>query len=471
MKPIIVWFRHDLRLADNPALAHACQTGAPVIPLYILEETENNNRSLGAASLWWLHHSLKSLQTDLEKHKNLLILKKGKALTILTNLIKETGANQIFWNRRYDGPGIAIDRYLKKHFTDQKIICASFNGALLNEPWDIKNKQGTSFKVFTPFWKHCLAHKSPDHPLPVPEKILKATSVDASVQLESWNLLPTRPNWAKGFESMWRPGEAPALQHLDHFLNEGLTTYKERRNTPSEENGTSLLSPYLQWGNISPRQIWHAVQPYLVSHSHDSASLHCFLSELGWREFSYHLLYYFPHLAEKPLRQNFAEFPWDTNPEALKKWQKGLTGYPIVDAGMRQLWHTGWMHNRVRMIVASFLIKHLLLPWQQGEEWFWDTLVDADPASNSMNWQWVAGCGADAAPYFRIFNPMLQGEKFDPKGDYVRRWVPELKGVETDWIHEPWKSPKPIKGYPAPVVDHIAARNRALTAYDHIKNA
>ncbi len=471
--PIIVWFRQDLRLTDHLALCEALSQGRPIIPLYILEEGEA--WPLGGASQWWLHYSLEALSKDIQKRGGSLILRRGDPLQVLRQVIQESGATGVFWSRRYDPSGIRTDSHIKETLKSQGLDVRSFNSHLLVEPWTLQTKQGLPYQVFTPFWKACLAFLNPEAPLGAPEHI--PTYSVASDPLSSWALLPTHPDWAQGLRETWHPGEKGALDRLDAFLDHHVESYKDKRNYPAT-NATSMLSPHLRWGEISPRVIWHRLHTVMAHDSKTHQGGQSFLSEMGWREFSYHLLYHFPFIPEKPLRASFEVFPWQEAPDLLKAWQQGLTGYPIVDAGMRQLWRTGWMHNRVRMLVASFLVKDLLLPWQKGEEWFWDTLVDADLANNSASWQWVAGCGADAAPYFRIFNPVLQGEKFDPEGHYVREWIPELANLPKDLIHKPWTASKQrlasygvILGqtYPYPIVDHDQARHRALQLFQTLK--
>lgn len=469
MTPVIYWHRHDLRLQDNPALQAAIATQRPLIPVYILEPMPV--RQEGGASKWWLHHSLSALSDDYRKRGVTLLFFQGDARGLIIQLCQETGADQVFWNRRYDQEGIGIDKEIKAHLKAQDLSCQSFNSHLLFEPWEIKNGAGNPYQVFTPFWKNCL-EQIPSPPLSsVPEQLCGGQH-KAGDDLADWQLLPNKPDWAQGLRETWQPGEVGAYQRLMHFLEHALATYKEDRNRPDLPH-TSLLSPHLSFGEISPRQIWQATKQFLALHPECEIGAACFLSEIGWREFSYHLLYHFPKMPTQPLREKYNRFPWQDNPAFFKAWTKGLTGYPIIDAGMRQLWHTGWMHNRVRMIVASFLVKDLLISWQDGEKWFWDTLVDADIASNSAGWQWVSGCGADAAPYFRIFNPILQGEKFDPYGSYVRQWVPELQGLPDTLIHKPWTASKERlaaadvylgRTYPAPIVDHDKARSLALQA-------
>lgn len=456
----IVWFRNDLRLTDHLALDAAVKTGKPILPIFIHDST--HSRPLGEASKWWLHYSLSSLKTSLNLLGADLIFGQGDAFEVLKNVSEKVSISHIFWNRRYDEEGVQQDIKAKSYFKEANIICHSFNGSLLFEPHTIKNKEGKPFKVFSAFWRHCLRQSSPQQPISAPTHLnFDKKFNEISDTLDSLELLP-KLNWAKGLEKDWIPGEKNAQKALEVFLEENLESYKKNRDFPTKK--TSRLSPYIRWGEISVRQLWHAIYQGGILGGNDIDS-HCFLSELGWREFSYHTLFNNPHLAEEPLRRDFKNFSWEQNQQLFDAWTKGLTGYPIVDAGMRELWATGYMHNRVRMIAASFLIKHLLQPWQQGEQWFWDTLVDADVASNPFNWQWVAGCGADAAPYFRIFNPILQGEKFDPKGEYIRLWIPELRDVTDDFIHTPWLGKNRPNNYPTPLVDHQQARERALTAF------
>ena len=451
MNPVIVWFRQDLRLADNPALRAAAATGAPLLCLYILDDEAAGGRKMGGASRWWLHHALIALDASLKGH---LVLRRGDAAAVIKSVMRESGAGRIFWNRCYEPFAVARDKAIKASLGDAATSC---NGALLHEPWELKTKGGTPFRVFTPFWTAMRQRDvAPAQPAPRNMKFHAAKSD----KLKDWKLLPRKPDWSKDFD--WTPGEKSAQTALYDFLG-GINDYTRARDLP-DRDGTSRLSPHLHWGEISPRQIWHAVR----THGH-SAGSETYLKELGWREFCAQLLFHNPDLPTKPLDQRFAKFPWRKSAKDFRAWTQGQTGIPIVDAGMRQLWQTGWMHNRVRMIVASLLIKHLGIHWQDGETWFWDTLVDADLASNSANWQWVAGCGADAAPFFRIFNPVLQGKKFDPAGDYVRRFVPELKTLPDRYIHSPWEAPQPPKNYPAPIVDLAAGRDRALSAFKALK--
>jgi len=473
MAPIIVWFRQDLRLSDNPALMHAVRSKRPVICLYVLDDETPKQWKWGGASRWWLHGSLAALAKHLKSKDGRLILRKGVGDAVVQKVVEETGADAVVWNRCYEPFVIARDKALKKSLTDDGIDVESFNGSLLFEPWDVKTKSGGSYHVFTPFWRAVRELPAPEKPHPVPHQITFYDRPLASDDLAAWNLLPhsPEPDWAGGLREMWVPGEDSARDALRGFTDL-LRYYPDGRDRPDRDY-TSRLSPHLHWGEISPRQIWYAIS------AHEGHGAEKFLSEIGWREFSYHLLFHNPHLPEKPLREEFSGMHWRRDEKAFQAWTKGKTGIPIVDAGMRQLWQTGWMHNRVRMIVASLLVKHLLIHWRHGEEWFWDTLVDADLASNSENWQWVAGCGADAAPFFRIFNPVLQGEKFDPEGDYVRRYVPELAKMPNSHIHKPWQASDTVlkkadvrlgENYPKPIVDLDEGRKRALAAFKELRS-
>ena len=467
MSKAIMWFRQDLRINDNLALIEACNNHNFVLPVYILDET---NQLLGGAQKWWLHHSLIALNNSLQKLGLTLCLLRGNPLEILSKLAQDNQIDAIYWNRCYEPRIIQRDTLIKKHFTNSQICVHSSNGSLLFEPWEIKNTTGGFFKVFTPFWKSCLKQLKLGNPPTINNTFQNLRAIGES--LDSWNLLPQHPNWAFEFDVLWQPGESGALIQLENFIQNNILDYDRSRDEPYK-NSTSKLSPHLHFGEINPQQILRAMS-YVTSHE---KSVERFLAEIGWREFSYHLLYHFPGLPTENFKSDFNNFPWQSNSDLLKKWQNGQTGYPIVDAGMRELWHTGYMQNRCRMIVASFLTKDLLIDWREGAAWFLDTLVDADLASNSASWQWVAGCGADAAPYFRIFNPILQGEKFDPNGEYVKKWIPELRNVPIKWIHKPWMAPPELldikigREYPLPIVDHIEARNRALLAKDQINHA
>lgn len=476
-QPSILWLRLDLRLADNPALEAAIHRGGQVVPVFIWSPDEEAPWTPGGASKWWLHQSLAAVAARLRAVGSRLVIRRGRTLDTLRALAKESGADAIFWNRRYEPAVMARDAKVKEALRGDGLVVESFNAALLHEPWTIKNKSGKPFRVFTPFWKHCLTKPDPAAPLVAPKTIPAPSIWPKSLSLDELELEPKHP-WADGFRAAWRPGEAGATVTLNRFLSRAFDEYSAQRNRP-DVVGTSRLSPHLHFGEIGPRQIWHGLARMAKKRGLSEAQWRGsqFLTEVGWREFSHHLLFHFPHTPTEPLRADFKKFPWRKNAAGLKAWQRGRTGYPIVDAGMRELWTTGWMHNRVRMIVASFLVKDLLLSWEQGAAWFWDTLVDADLAQNTLGWQWTAGCGADAAPYFRVFNPALQGEKFDPHGDYVRRWCPELANLPDKWIHQPDKAAPRIltafgvelgRIYPEPIVSHHIAREVALEAFRNL---
>ena len=443
--PVILWFRDDLRLTDHAALHDAFATGQPVIPVFIHDPARP--WAPGGAARWWLHHSLRSLGDSVAAIGGTLIARRGDAETIIGALVQETGATAVFTGGMADPAVRALDRRIAAGLKPKGIGFRRKRTATIYGPEQVSTKAGGSFAVYSPFARACLALPSPRDPLPAPLSWPAAPHV-ASDRLEDWALCPTHPDWAGGLRAAWAPGEQGARDRLAAFLSGPIEGYAKRRDLPGEAS-TSGLSPHLRFGEISANQVFHAAQ--------GSAK---FVAELLWREFAYHLLWHHPELPDAPLRQDFTGMTWRNDPAGLKAWQKGRTGVPIVDAGMRQLWHTGWMHNRVRMITASFLVKHLLIDWRLGESWFWDTLVDADLANNAASWQWVAGCGADAAPFFRIFNPVLQGQKFDPDGAYVRRWVPELKSVSDRNIHTPWE-----EGHPRPMVDLAEGRARALAAF------
>ena len=481
--PCIVWFRDDLRTSDHPALHAAAATGRPVICLYVFDEASESLRApaarpIGGAARWWLAQSLRNFQQSLDALGSRLVLRQGAAAGIVAELARESQADAVFWNEIAQSPQRAVADQVAAALQTIGVASQRFTGDLLVDPGRLRNKQGRGLRVFTPFWRRVQSFGDPPKPLPPPKALCRGPQV-ASEALESWGLEPTHPDWAAGLRQTWRPGEASAQARLHAFLQSGVAGYAIQRDRP-DISGTSALSPHLRFGEISPRQVWHAAGFAAADRPALSADIDKFLSELGWREFCRHLLFDLPDLSESNLQPAFDAFPWRRDDKGLRSWQRGQTGYPIVDAGMRELWATGVMHNRVRMVAASFLVKHLLIDWRCGEQWFWDTLVDADPGSNPANWQWVAGCGADAAPYFRIFNPILQGEKFDPGGDYVRRWVPELARLPANLIHQPWRA-TPIEleaagvhlgvNYPEPIVDHKLARERALAAYAKIRAA
>lgn len=450
------------------------------MPVYVLDDEAPGKWSVGQASRWWLHESLAAFDAALRQCGSRLVLARGPVLDVLADVARETNADALFWSRSYEAWSVKLERTLHGKLEGAGVRCRRFSGHLLFEPEDITTIGGDPFRVFTPFYKACLSAGDPGVPLPAPASLPPVPDDVQGDTLRAWALQPTAPDWARSIASAWTPGEAGAHERLAAFLDSALARYKTDRDRPDRE-GTSRLSPYLHFGEISPRQVWHATRMAAAEQGGKAdAGAEAFLRELVWREFSAHLLFHWPHIPESPFRSEFSTFPWTDRPDALTAWQKGMTGYPIVDAGMRQLWATGWMHNRVRMVVASFLVKDLLIPWQRGEGWFRDTLVDADLASNSTNWQWVAGCGADAAPYFRIFNPVLQGKKFDPDGAYVKAWIPELKKLPKSHIHAPWKAPEKTllragvtlgDTYPLPIVDHKEARERALAAYKAVQKA
>jgi deoxyribodipyrimidine photo-lyase len=474
--PVIVWFRDDLRLSDHPALHAAARRAAPVIGLYVLDEASPGLRLPGGAARWWLAQSLRALQGSLEAKGARLVLRRGPAARLIPAVVREAGAGAVFWNEIDQVPHMAVAKAVEAALASDGIDFESFAGDLLVSPNTIRNKDGRGLRVFTPFWRRVLASGDPPTPLPAPKSLRPAEGV-ASDTIDSLGLEPHHPDWAGGLRESWTPGEKAAQARLKAFLNGGVKGYAGERDRP-DRDGTSQLSPHLRFGEVSPRQVWHAARFAAAEDGGLSGDIEKFLSELGWREFCRHLLFDVPDLANQNLQTSFDAFPWKRDDKALSAWQRGLTGYPIVDAGMRQLWHSGVMHNRVRMVVASFLVKHLLIDWRAGERWFWDTLVDADAGSNPANWQWVAGCGADAAPYFRVFNPVLQGEKFDPDGAYVRRWVGELASLPAPLIHQPWRA-TPLelasagvelgRTYPEPIIDHKRGRERALAAYAKLR--
>jgi deoxyribodipyrimidine photo-lyase len=465
---VLVWFRLDLRPADNPALRAAVASGLPVVPVFVRSDEEQDGVP-GAASRWWLHQSLIQLAASLRAKGSRLIMRRGSAAKALLELAAETGARRVFWNRVYEPAALERDEEIAAMLQAQGIASQSFNGSLLFEPGSIRTTSGGTFQVFTPFWKALWNDRgrlrsATKEPATIPAPAQWPDSL-AITDLE----LEPKIDWAAGFREMWTPGEDGARNRLKFFAREAVSEYGTERDR-MDHDGTSRLSPHLHFGELSPVQIWHALAGRPAAES--------YLRQLAWREFSYHLLCAFPETLRRPFNSRFRSFPWRHNAKWLSAWQRGQTGYPLVDAGMRQLWATGWMHNRARLIVASFLVKHLLIPWQDGAAWFVDTLVDADLANNTMGWQWTAGCGVDAAPYFRIFNPVLQGEKFDPDGAYVREWVPELRGLPAEWVHRPWQAPTQVldaaklkmgETYPHPMVDHAEARATALRALEEMK--
>jgi deoxyribodipyrimidine photo-lyase len=467
-KITLFWFRQDLRIADNPGLFEAAQNGT-VLPIYILD---TEDPKIGSASKWWLHHSLSALNESLDNTLNVYV---GRSQNILLEILQKNTIHAVYWNRCYEPWRIANDSLIKAELKNKNIECKSFNGSLLWEPWEVLKKDRTPYKIFTPFYtRGYLQAKPPRHPLPKPERLKLVKDSNNPTTLESINLLP-KVGWDKQMRSCWNIGEHAAQTRLIEFLEYGLQGYKEDRNYPFKKN-VSRLSPHLHFGEISPNQAWYGAQTLGLSQGWTNDN-DCFLSELGWREFSHSLLYHFPDLPNKNFQKKFDHFPWVNNPLYVKAWQTGQTGYPIVDAGMRELWQTGYMHNRVRMIVGSFLVKNLLQHWHHGRDWFWDCLVDADLANNSGGWQWIAGSGADAAPYFRIFNPVTQGEKFDPDGKYTRLFVPELNSLPNKYLFKPWEAPASVldacgivlgKNYPKPIVNLEHSRRIALQAYQAI---
>ncbi|HDR7518031.1 cryptochrome/photolyase family protein [Bacillus mobilis] len=469
---IIVMFQKDFRLYDNPALFEAAQSGE-VVPVYVQDETF----SIGSASKWWLHHAIIDVQKQLEALGSTLIIRKGNTQEEILSLIDQLGITAVYWNICYDPDRLQSNQKMKMMLEGKGIVCKEFNSYLLLEPWIIKKKDNTEYKVFTPFYNVFQKQVIPK-PISKVQNIKGESSLTLSLSVSELHLLPTIP-WTSHIESIWEPTEEGAYKTCKKFFSSKLASYSEGRDFPNE-NAHSMLAAYLSFGQISVRWMYH----YLINKSTErqcslfEKQVNSFIRQLIWREFSYYLLYHYPFTVYKPLNKSFEHFPWNNDEELLTVWQKGKTGYPFIDAGMRELWQTGFMHNRARMAVASFLVKHLLIPWQEGAKWFMDTLLDADIANNTMGWQWVAGSGADASPYFRIFNPITQGEKFDKDGEYIRKWVPELRNIPNKYIHKPWEAPEHIlqkanitlgHTYPLPIVDHKAARERALCAYKSMK--
>jgi deoxyribodipyrimidine photo-lyase len=464
----VMWFRQDLRLADNPALTNALEDGK-TLPIFILYNVNSKEHLNGAASKWWLHHSLIKLNKSL---KNKLCFFIGNPMDILDEISKQYKISNIFWNRCYEPWRVKRDKKIKKYFNDQNVNVNTFNGSLLWEPWNVSKKDGTPYKVFTPYYrKGCLNSDKPRMPLPAPN-LSNLISIDNhDLKIEDLELMP-KHNWYNKMISLWSPGEEGAHSKIEEFISNGLNNYKEGRNFPSNQN-VSQLSPHLHFGEVSPNQVWYRAKTK-EGKLGIKKDLDHFLSELGWREFSFNLLYHFPFLPKENLQKKFDNFPWNNDKDKLKKWQRGLTGYPIVDAGMQELWQTGYMHNRLRMVVGSFLVKNLLLHWHHGERWFWDCLIDADLANNSAGWQWIAGSGADAAPYFRIFNPITQGQKFDPDGKYTRKYLPVLNDMPDKFLFNPWEAPEDVlksagiklgENYPLPIVEIGSSRQKALEAF------
>ena len=472
-RPVLVWFRDDLRLGDHPALGHAAASGRPIVAVHVLDEVSPGVRALGGASRWWLHRSLAALAADLSGYGVRLILRRGPAGEVIPGLAAEIDAAEVVWNRRYLPAMVAIDAELKHRLRAEGRAATSFQASLLHEPPAIRTGAGGPFRVFTPFWRACRAGPRPRPALPRPMALRAFAPAPMGLALEVLELLPRAPNWAGGLDATWTPGEAGAEARLTRFLDAGLASYAAERDRPDRDVG-SHLSPHLRFGEISPFRVVEAVEARIAADPRFAASGEKFVSEVGWREFAHHLAFHFGDLSTRNFQPRFDAFPWRRDDALLAAWTQGRTGYPLVDAGMRELWATGTMHNRVRMVVASFLVKHGLVDWREGERWFFDTLVDACPAVNPASWQWAAGSGADAAPYFRIFNPVSQGTKFDPTGAYVRRWVPELARLPASAVQAPWAAPRAVldgagvvlgRSYPLPIVDHATARARALAAF------
>ncbi len=479
MNTTLVLFRRDLRLADNPALSEALKNSGRVVPLFIFDPKEGDAWPPGSASRWWLHHSLMALDSSLREVGSRLIIRCGAYRDVLRQIVDETGAGGVFWNRLYEPALIARDKEIKAALRAQGQVVETFNSALLHEPWTVKRDKGEPYKVFTPFWKASQRLGLEQAPWPAQDALPSVPDRLASLHPDELGLLP-KMDWDHGLRESWRPVEKGAIKQMAEFIDNLMASYNEERDRPGHA-GTSRLSPHLHFGEIGPRQIVQAIRIHTSIHA-DAGLLQnaeSYIRQIAWREFAHHLLYHFPHTPEHPLDARFEHFPWtDTRSAHLRAWQRGMTGIPLVDAGMRELWHTGWMHNLVRMVVASFLTKNLRLPWLEGARWFWDTLADANLANNTLGWQWVSGCGADAAPYFRIFNPALQGKRFDPYGDYVRRWVPELAQLPATHIHQPWQAPSGLlqahgvhlgENYPLRIIDLKTSREQALAAFHAIR--
>ena len=465
-RPALLWFRQDLRMADHAALHAAVRSGRRIVPVYVLDDAATGEWAAGGASRWWLHHSLVALAGDLAAAGAKLVLRRGDSAAVLAELSRAVGAAEIYFGAAVEPWARALELRVRDALAAEGVALRRFRTGILFDPESIRTQAGGVYGVYTPFSRACFAAGGPNV-VGAPGRIL-SVAAPASDRLADWGLLPTRPDWAGGLRAAWQPGEVGAQAALRGFLDGALERYAARRDFPGVA-GTSRLSPHLHFGEISAGQVWQAVGAVA-----DGANAEKFLKEILWREFSQYLLWHHPGLPEAPLRGEFARMPWRDDAAGLAAWQRGRTGVPIVDAGMRELWQTGWMHNRVRMVVASFLVKHLLIDWRAGARWFWDTLVDADLGSNAASWQWVAGSGADAAPYFRVFNPVLQGKKFDPDGAYVRRFVPELAGLSDADIHAPWEAPAAVlaaagvvlgRDYPVAIVGLAEGRARALAAF------
>ncbi len=468
-KKVLFWFRQDLRIADNPGLFAASRQG-DVMPIYILDDNPTDDNEMGSASKWWLYYSLSDLNESLKQKLNVY---RGKAEAIILSLVKKYNIEAVYWNRCYEPQYIKNDALLTSRLKNMQVEYKSFNASLLWEPWEILKQDKTPYKVYSAFYRNgCLRALMPRQPMPRPKKLILIKDKKNKNNINTLNLLP-KINWYKKLNGLWKIGERSAYKKLLQFVDKRLKNYRENRNYPSKFN-VSRLSMHLHFGEISPNQVWHVIKMEANVHRNNAEDSEFFLSEIVWREFSYYLLYHFPNLPKENFQRKFDRFPWQNNKKFLMAWQKGKTGYPIVDAAMRELWQTGYMHNRARMIVASFLVKNLMIHWHKGAAWFWDCLLDADLANNSASWQWVAGCGADAAPYFRIFNPVTQGEKFDSDGSYTRHYIPELAKLPNKYLFKPWESPASIlkaagiilgKTYPKPIVDLSVTRGEALEAY------
>ncbi len=465
----LVWFREDLRLFDNPALHFAAKTNKPLIGIYIFDNSLN--RSMGHAQRWWLHHSLNELRERFKKLGSTLYLYRGNTLDIMEEILSSNPIEGLFYNNVFTVEQQSLADEASRLCLKYKVKSQSFNHSILNEPNKVLNQKSEFYKVYTSFYKASIKVTDRKKPYPMPRTVIRKASLSKeSDLLEDWAFTP---HWSLNFSKYWEPGELGAQKRMKIFFKNNLINYHDARDIPSVE-ATSKLSPHIHFGEVSVSQLFNKTEQFVAMHPEASKAGETWIKQLFWRDFSYYLLYHVKDLPNSNYRQSFNQFPWRKDKKHLQSWQKGQTGYPIVDAGMRELWHSGTMHNRVRMIVASFLTKHLLIHWKEGEAWFWDTLLDADLANNVASWQWVQGCGADAAPYFRIFNPTLQSQKFDPNGEYIAKWVPELSGLPSKHIHEPWSAPLEVleranitldQTYPRPIVDHKFARERALTLY------